>query len=80
MRKSAQFAFGGSGLHRAADLRAAPAHIATLLAAPGARVLPLWRGKPLFAGAVPGWLAPGHAVLSGDRGALVFLGAQDGQA
>lgn len=81
--------FGSSGLDRAALLRASSA---TLSAAPHARILPLWRGKPLVtrrsAAAPPdpcdaaglGWLAPGHAMLArpGAVEAPVFLGDDDG--
>lgn len=44
-------AFAGSGLERAAHLRADPVVLARLAQSPQARVLPLWRGRPLFAAA-----------------------------
>jgi NAD+ diphosphatase len=69
------FAFAGSGLDRAAALRDDAAALQGLRAQGG--VLPLWRGKPLLAGAALGWLAPGHAALA-HAGAEVFLGLDDG--
>lgn len=42
--------FGGGGLDRAAALRIDPEGLAALAARPGARVLPLWRGRMLLAG------------------------------
>ncbi len=72
--------FGGSGLDRAAPLRADPAALAVHLGA--GSVVPVWRGKPLLAGALldaPGWVAPDHPVL-GLGGALVFLGIDEGVA
>src|SRR6056297_635650 len=71
-------AFGGSGLDRAAHLRAAPARLAAL---PGALVLPLWRGKPLMAAepdAALGWLAPAAAGLDAAAEPAIFLGIDDG--
>jgi NAD+ diphosphatase len=79
MRLAETVTFGGSGLDRAAHLRGDPAELARMLADPAARVLPIWRGKPLFAGrdpAQPGWLQAGDAVLR-DGGAPVFLGLDD---
>jgi NAD+ diphosphatase len=51
-----------------------------MLRDPAARVLPVWRGKPLFAGNPrgPGWLAPGHAAMASADEAAVFLGLDDG--
>lgn len=77
MRLAETVTFGGSGLDRAAHLRAAPERIAALRAAPQARFLPLWRGKPLFAGsdrARLGWLEQGHPALALAAGPELFLG------
>jgi len=72
--------FGGSGLDRAAGLRRDPGRLAGLLE-DGGRVLPLWRGKPLFSGAeAVGWLAPGHPALAAATGAPLFLGLDEGRA
>ena len=82
--------FGGSGgmgpvagLDRAAELRADPAAQARLAADPAARWLPLWRGKPLIAGAGrdrPGWLGMDHALRALAAEAPIFLGLADGVA
>ncbi len=74
MRGGEEVTFGGSGFDRAADLRARPEAIAAMLADPAARVLPLWRGKPLFLGDGAGWVPPGHAVLAQALEPPVFLG------
>lgn len=57
--------FGDSGLDRAAQLRADPAALAQRRDDPAARLVPLWQGKPLFAGRERdrlGWLA--HDVIA----------------
>ena len=77
MRHAETVTFGGSGLDRAAELRSDAAKVAALWADPAARVLPMWRGKPLIAGEGrdrPGWVAPGHAVLAAIKEGPVFLG------
>jgi NAD+ diphosphatase len=77
MYERATMTFGGSGLNRAAELRADPSQIMALLQN-GGRVLPIWRGKPLVvAGAALCWLEPGHPALAHGR-APVFLGLDDG--
>jgi NAD+ diphosphatase len=63
MRIAETVTFGGSGLDRAAGLRRRPEDLARLLEGRG-RVLPVWRGKPLLAGAGAGWVASGHPVLA----------------
>lgn len=77
MRDAEEVTFGGSGLDRAAQLRGDAAVQAALWADPRARVLPVWRGKPLLAGvaAAPrlGWVAPDAPAL-GDAGLRLFLG------
>lgn len=77
MRGAEEVTFGGSGLDRSAALRGSPERIADLLADQGTRILPLWRGKPLFAGDAPGWLGPGNAVLAEALEPPVFLGLGD---
>lgn len=79
MRHAETVTFGGSGLDRAAELRADDAKIAALLQDPSARVLPMWRGKPLIVGEARdrlGWLAPGHPVLAAAMAAPLFLGQE----
>ena len=78
MRDAEHVTFGGSGLDRAAVLRNDPGAMAAHLAQ-GA-VLPVWRGKPLFADAATlAWLPADHAVLAG-AGSALFLGLDDGIA
>jgi NAD+ diphosphatase len=80
MRIAETVTFGGSGLDRAAHLRGDAAAVEAMLRDPAARVLPVWRGKPLFAGDPRdlGWLAPGHAALSPADEAPAFLGLDGG--
>lgn len=80
MKRAETVTFGGSGLNRAAELRGDRAALTRLMTEPGAAVLPIWRGKPLFdlaGAAAPGWLSPGDAALDG-AGSAVFLGLDDG--
>jgi NAD+ diphosphatase len=80
MRIAETVTFGGSGLDRAARLRVDPEAVAAALCDPAARVLPVWRGKPLFA-AEPrllAWLEAGHPVLGAADEAPVFLGLDEG--
>lgn len=78
MRDAEAVTFGGSGLDRAAALRGKPDEIAWRAAAPEARLLPVWRGKPLFAGDAAGWLAMGHPIAAEAREAPIFLGLDEG--
>ncbi|MEO0693917.1 MAG: NAD(+) diphosphatase [Pseudomonadota bacterium] len=79
MRLAETVTFGGSGLDRATELRTDPGGISALYQSPGARVLPIWRGKPLFAGEdrALGLVPSDHAVLSHAAEAPVFLGRDD---
>lgn len=77
MRHAETVTFGGSGLDRAAALRGDPAALGAALAA--GRVLPVWRGKPLFCGDDAGWVAADSPVLAG-AAPPVFLGLDDGVA
>ncbi len=72
--------FGGSGLDRAAELRCDAARMTQLLQEADARAVPLWRGKPLFAGedCAVGWLPTQHRVFGEAREAPVFLGLDEG--
>lgn len=81
MRQAEQVTFGGSALDRAAQLRGDGNALARLWAEGAARVLLLWRGKPLMRGAAEGglgWLVPDHPLLDGRRENAVFLGLEDG--
>jgi NAD+ diphosphatase len=86
MRLAETVTFGGAAsaaLDRAAALRGDAAAQARLMADPASRVLPLWRGKPLIAGAgrdLPGWLAPDHPILSLADEPAAFLGLAGGAA
>lgn len=79
MRIAESVTFGGGGLDRAAWLRGDAAALAARLAAPGARVLPVWRGKPLFDGDKAGRLPAGHPLFATD-GETVFLGLMEDAA
>lgn len=77
-------AFAGSGLERAAHLRAPGA---VPIGDPAAQVLPFWRGRPLLAAAdaAPGpagaglvTVAPDHPALAVAREAPIFLGLSGG--
>jgi NAD+ diphosphatase len=80
MRIAETVTFGGSGLDRAAHLRGDAAAVEAMLRDPAVRILPIWRGKPLFAGEPRdlGWLAPGHPALTPADETPVFLGLDDG--
>ena len=76
MRHAETVTFGGSGLDRAAECRRHPGQLADLWQ--GARVLLMWRGRPLIdAGAALAFLDSDHA-LAGSVGTAIFLGRQDG--
>ena len=78
MKNAESVTFGGSGLNRAAELRA---DVSALLADPLSTVVVLWRGKPLIA--EPDTLAQlvrlplDHPVLALAKGAPIFLGIED---
>jgi NAD+ diphosphatase len=82
MRHAETVTFGGSGIDRAAHLRADPAALIAMMAT--ARVLPLWRGKPLTVGDLDmvqglGWLSATHAIFNGGE-TPIFLGRDAGIA
>ncbi len=79
LRLSPRLTFGGSGLDRAAQLRGDAAACAAAWADPRARVLPLWRGKPLVTGEPvtgAGWLATEQPGLAAGA-PPIFLGVQE---
>ncbi|MEO1001019.1 MAG: NAD(+) diphosphatase [Pseudomonadota bacterium] len=75
--------FAGATIDRATHIREAPERLAEALADPRARVLPVWRGKPLFSvgdgGLALGWLPPDAAILEEATEAPAFLGLLDGR-
>lgn len=80
MRQAESVTFGGSALDRAADLRADQTALDRALAHPDSRVIPLWRGKPLVAGAARdrlGWVCLDHPVLTLAAERSVLLGRED---
>jgi NAD+ diphosphatase len=80
MRIAETVTFGGSGLDRAAHLRTDPQAIEGMLRDPATRILPVWRGKPLFAGEprTLAWVETGHPSLAPADEAPVFLGLEGG--
>lgn len=79
MRNAESVTFGGSGLNRAAALRADARQIARLAEAPGARAVAVWRGKLLVSGAGAVGLARlpmDHPLFSRATGASVLLGLE----
>ncbi len=77
MRLVETVTFGGSGLNRAAQLRTDPEKASELRESSRARGLPVWRGKPLFAGEArdrAGWLALDHEIFRHASETPVFLG------
>ncbi len=72
---SAPLAFAGSGTDRAAGVRGESAALAALEQSPAARVLPVWRGKPLMDGAnALGWVSVDAPMLVHAVRPLLFLG------
>ncbi|EYD72592.1 NAD(+) diphosphatase [Limimaricola hongkongensis] len=65
MAASDRITFGGGGLDRAAALRGDSRAVAALAARPGARVLPLWRGRMLLSGEGLVALPFDHPALAG---------------
>lgn len=79
--EEADIAFGGGLRDRADRLRANPAMLRRFREDREARVLPLWRGKPLLdlsgAQATLGWLPGDAALLAEAEEPAVFLGLHD---
>jgi NAD+ diphosphatase len=81
MRLAETVTFGGSALDRAVELRASAGALAAAREDPSARILPVWRGKPLIAGEGRdrlGWVATGHPSLTAAAEAPVLLGREPG--
>ncbi len=81
MKLAETVTFGGPGLERAAEFRTDPQKIAALLGARDARVLPVWRGKPLFCNETCDalqLLAPDHQIFADAPEPAVFLGLDGG--
>jgi len=82
MRNSETVTFGGlGGLERAAELRGDQARQAAMWADGAARVVPMWRGKPMVAGEARdrlALLAPTHPVFADMSGRPLFLGLVKG--
>lgn len=79
MRDAEAVTFAGAGLDRASGLRGDAAAVAAFEAAPEARTLALWRGRPLFdQGAALAWLPVAHPLFAAAPGAPIFLGLEAG--
>ncbi|MEM9341724.1 MAG: NAD(+) diphosphatase [Pseudomonadota bacterium] len=79
MKNAEQVTFGGSALDRAAEVRIDASALSGARSDPTARILPVWRGKPLLSesGKCLNWLPLGHEALQ-QAGDEVFLGRDDG--
>jgi NAD+ diphosphatase len=71
MMVSETVTFGGSALDRATDLRGDPAILSAL---PGARVILLWRGKPMVMDDALVQVLPDHPVMADTAPELILLG------
>lgn len=80
MRIAESVTFAGGGIDRAAWLRGDAAALAARLQAPDTRVLPVWRGKPLFQGDGAGYLSANHPIFDMAGAETVFLGLAGGAA
>ncbi|MEM6409633.1 MAG: NAD(+) diphosphatase [Pseudomonadota bacterium] len=83
MKIAESVTFGGSGLERAAHVRADAAALDALLQKQGTGVMPIWRGKPFMTGDARdtiGWLPPTHPMFADATDTPVFLGLDDGVA
>lgn len=82
MRLAETVTFGGGGIDRDAARRRDAAGLAEAMAGPGARILPVWRGKPLFRGSerAPGFLPGDHALIRDHGGDRVYLGRAGAEA
>lgn len=74
MKNAETVTFGGSGLDRAAQLRA---DVKAIEANPTARAILLWRGKPMVNGDALVQVPLGHPVMADASAGLVFLGRDD---
>lgn len=81
MRHAETVTFGGAALDRAGPLRCDPAALDRLRAHKSARVMLVWRGKPLVHGEGALAFLPLDHVVMADAGIdQVFLGLEDGAA
>jgi len=78
MKNSESVTFGGSGLDRAAHWRGDDNKIAAQWVDKRARVLPIWRGKPLVEHDALVGLPIGHKVLCQASNGKIFLGMDEG--
>lgn len=81
MRHAETVTFGGSGLDRAAELRAQPEALDALARAPDARAILLWRGKPLIQKNRPAHLLRlplDHPAMADAHPDRLFLGRENG--
>ncbi len=83
MKDAEAVTFASGGLDRAAHLRGDAEAQAALWAAPAARCLAVWRGRPLFearedADLALAWLPPAHPVVAAEASAPIFLGLSRG--
>jgi NAD+ diphosphatase len=82
MQIAEEVTFGTSGLDRAAEIRGDARALSHALQSEEARVLPIWRGKPLVAGEERdhlAWLVKDHPLVQLAAEAPVFLGRADQQ-
>ena len=81
MIPESEVTFAGSFLDRADCLRADTQAQAAMLANPASRVVPFWRGKPLFdlteAGPRLAWVSARDALITDCAEPLVFMGVDD---
>lgn len=75
MKNAETVTFGGSALDRAAEIRMNSRALEALASDPTARVLPIWKGKPLLVGPprALGWLEPAHPIVA-EAAERLFLG------
>ena len=81
MKDAEAVTFAGGRLDRASAVRGDPAAVARLAADPGARVLALWRGRPLLEAGNSlrlGWQAPDAELFADASDEAVFLGFDGG--
>ncbi|MFN3662477.1 NAD(+) diphosphatase [Yoonia sp.] len=71
---SEKVTFGGSGLDRAADLRADSAAVDAI---PGARAILLWRGKPMIMDDALVQVALDHPIMADTLADLILLGRDE---
>lgn len=85
MKHAEQVTFGGGGLERAAHLRADSAALEAAWNNPQARVLLMWRGKPLTRRQAEAdlpcglaWTEPAHPLAASRQNTALFLGLEPG--